>query len=51
MRSKELICCPKLGLVSQANIAEDPISRSSSSKGANCWSIWKVENQGCPCET
>ncbi|XP_062223332.1 uncharacterized protein LOC133922148 [Phragmites australis] len=47
MPSKDSICCPKLGLVSQANIADDPISRSSSSKGPNCWSIWKVENKGC----
>lgn len=47
MPSKDSICCPKLGLVNQANISEDPISRSSSSKGPNCWSIWKVENQGC----
>ncbi|WVZ75446.1 hypothetical protein U9M48_023496 [Paspalum notatum var. saurae] len=46
MPGKDSICCPKLGLVSQANIADDPISRSSSSKGPNCWSIWKVENQG-----
>jgi vacuolar protein sorting-associated protein 13A/C len=45
MPSKDSICCPKLGLVSQAGIAEDPISRSSSSKAPNCWSIWKVENQ------
>lgn len=45
MPSKDSICCPKLGLVNQANISEDPISRSSSSKGPNCWSIWKVENQ------
>uniref|UniRef100_A0A453NY33 Uncharacterized protein n=1 Tax=Aegilops tauschii subsp. strangulata TaxID=200361 RepID=A0A453NY33_AEGTS len=47
MPSKDSICCPKLGLVNQANISEDPISRSSSSKGPNCWSIWKVGNQGC----
>ncbi|XP_015689233.1 uncharacterized protein LOC102707936 [Oryza brachyantha] len=47
MPNKDLVCCPKLGLVNQANISEDPISRSSSSKGPNCWSIWKVENQGC----
>ncbi|KAK3157946.1 hypothetical protein QOZ80_2AG0130600 [Eleusine coracana subsp. coracana] len=47
MPSKDSICCPKLGLVNQANIAEDPISRSSNSKGPNCWSIWKVENQAC----
>ncbi|KAL6634351.1 hypothetical protein ACP70R_027022 [Stipagrostis hirtigluma subsp. patula] len=47
MPSKDSICCPKLSLVSQANIAEDPICRSSSSKGPNCWSIWKIENQAC----
>uniref|UniRef100_A0A0D9VFX1 C2 domain-containing protein n=1 Tax=Leersia perrieri TaxID=77586 RepID=A0A0D9VFX1_9ORYZ len=47
MPSKDSVCCPKLGLVNQANISEDPMSRSSSSKGPNCWSIWKVENQGC----
>uniref|UniRef100_A0ACD5YZI2 Uncharacterized protein n=1 Tax=Avena sativa TaxID=4498 RepID=A0ACD5YZI2_AVESA len=47
MPTEDSICCPKLGLVNQANISEDPISRSSSSKGPNCWSIWKVGNQGC----
>ncbi|XP_062219043.1 uncharacterized protein LOC133918926 [Phragmites australis] len=47
MPSKDSICCPKLGLVSQATISEEPMSRSSSSMGPNCWSIWKVENQGC----
>lgn len=45
MPSKDSICCPKLSLVSQANMSEDPISMSSSSKGPCCWSIWKVENQ------
>ncbi|XP_077211040.1 calcium-dependent lipid-binding family protein isoform X2 [Tasmannia lanceolata] len=38
-------CCPRMDLVSQANISDVPISRSSSSKGSHCWSIWKVENQ------
>ncbi|KAF3970469.1 hypothetical protein CMV_005848 [Castanea mollissima] len=38
-------CCPRMDLVSQANILDDPISRSSSSKSSQCWSIWKVENQ------
>lgn len=38
-------CCPRMDLVHQANILEVPISRSSSSKGSQCWSIWKVENQ------
>lgn len=41
----ESICCPRVDLVSQANISEMPISRSSSSKASNSWSIWKVENQ------
>ncbi|KAI8561923.1 hypothetical protein RHMOL_Rhmol04G0379800 [Rhododendron molle] len=40
-------CCPRMDLVHQANILEVPISRSSSSKGSQCWSIWKVENQAC----
>ncbi|XP_043726204.1 uncharacterized protein LOC122672780 isoform X2 [Telopea speciosissima] len=40
-------CCPRMDLVNQANILEDPISRSSGSKGSHCWSIWKVENQAC----
>ncbi|KAG8370579.1 hypothetical protein BUALT_Bualt14G0131800 [Buddleja alternifolia] len=40
-------CCPRMDLVSQSNIAEMPISRSSTSKGSHCWSIWKVENQAC----
>lgn len=43
--SKELFCCPRIDLINQANVFEEPISRSSSSKGPNCWSIWKVENQ------
>ncbi|BAF08745.2 Os02g0470400 [Oryza sativa Japonica Group] len=47
MPSNDSVCCPKMGLVNHANILEDPISRSSSSKGPNCWSIWKVSNQGC----
>ncbi|KAJ8767440.1 hypothetical protein K2173_017484 [Erythroxylum novogranatense] len=41
------ICCPRLDLVNQANIVEVPISRSSSSRSSQCWSIWKVENQAC----
>ncbi|XP_062178337.1 uncharacterized protein LOC133883124 isoform X2 [Alnus glutinosa] len=40
-------CCPRMDLVNQANILEVPISRSSSSKASQCWSIWKVENQAC----
>ncbi|XP_058093613.1 uncharacterized protein LOC131239768 [Magnolia sinica] len=43
----DLFCCPRMDLVTQANISEGPISRSSSSKGSHCWSIWKVENQAC----
>lgn len=39
------VCCPRLDLVNPGNILEMPISRSSSSKGSHCWSIWKVENQ------
>lgn len=38
-------CCPRMDLVNQANILELPISRSSSLKASQCWSIWKVENQ------
>lgn len=43
--SLQLVCCPRMDLVSQTNIREDPISRSVNSKGTHCWSIWKVENQ------
>ncbi|XP_020230234.1 uncharacterized protein LOC109811015 [Cajanus cajan] len=43
----DLFCCPRMDLVSQANIHEAPLSRSSSSKSPQCWSIWKVENQAC----
>ena len=42
--SLESVCCPIIDLVSQANIPEAPLSKSSSSKAPNCWSIWKVEN-------
>lgn len=45
--SLESFCCPRMDLVNQANIYEVPISRSSSSKASQCWSIWKVENQAC----
>ncbi|XP_062108869.1 uncharacterized protein LOC133819601 isoform X1 [Humulus lupulus] len=41
------LCCPRMDLVNQSNILEGPISRSSSSKASQCWSIWKVENQAC----
>ncbi|KAL5700718.1 hypothetical protein ACHQM5_026131 [Ranunculus cassubicifolius] len=43
--SIDMFCCPRLDHVNPANILEVPISRSSSSKGSHCWSIWKVENQ------
>ncbi|XP_019431159.1 PREDICTED: uncharacterized protein LOC109338390 isoform X1 [Lupinus angustifolius] len=43
----DLLCCPRMDLVSQANIHEVPLSRSSSSRAPQCWSIWKVENQAC----
>lgn len=43
--SLESVSCPKMDLVNQASIAGVPISRSSSSKGSNVWSIWRVENQ------
>ncbi|XP_074383059.1 uncharacterized protein LOC141724723 isoform X2 [Apium graveolens] len=41
----ESFCCPRMDLVSQANILEGPLSRSSSSRGSHCWSLWKVDNQ------
>uniref|UniRef100_A0A1J3IH98 Putative vacuolar protein sorting-associated protein 13A n=1 Tax=Noccaea caerulescens TaxID=107243 RepID=A0A1J3IH98_NOCCA len=40
-------CCPRIDLVNQANIYDASLSRSSSSKASQCWSIWKVENQAC----
>ncbi|KAL3505576.1 hypothetical protein ACH5RR_030958 [Cinchona calisaya] len=43
----ESFCCPRLDLVSQANILEMPITKCSSSKASQCWSVWKVENQAC----
>ncbi|KAJ0034329.1 hypothetical protein Pint_24264 [Pistacia integerrima] len=45
--SIDLVCCPRMDIVNQANILEVPISRSSGSKASQCWSIWKVENQAC----
>lgn len=39
------VCCPRMDIVNQANILELPVSRSSTSKASQCWSIWKVENQ------
>ncbi|XP_050117405.1 uncharacterized protein LOC126595103 isoform X2 [Malus sylvestris] len=41
----DIICCPRMDFVNQANILEAPISRSSTSKGSQCWSVWRVENQ------
>ncbi|XP_061360270.1 uncharacterized protein LOC133304277 isoform X2 [Gastrolobium bilobum] len=43
----DLFCCPRMDLVSQANIHEVPLLRSSSSRAPQSWSIWKVENQAC----
>lgn len=43
--SIDVLCCPRMDLVNQASILETPISRSSSSKVSQCWSIWRVENQ------
>ncbi|KAJ7955294.1 calcium-dependent lipid-binding family protein [Quillaja saponaria] len=43
----DLFCCPRMDLVSQANMLDVPLSRSSSLKASQCWSIWKVENQAC----
>ncbi|XP_010500318.2 PREDICTED: uncharacterized protein LOC104777719 [Camelina sativa] len=40
-------CCPRIDLVNQANIYEASVTRSSSSKSSQCWSIWKVDNQAC----
>lgn len=40
-------CCPRMDLVSQANVLEMPISRSSGTRASQCWSIWKVDNQAC----
>ncbi|GKV06822.1 hypothetical protein SLEP1_g18658 [Rubroshorea leprosula] len=45
--SVDSFCCPRMDLVNQANIDEGPISRSSSLKASQCWSIWKVQNQAC----
>ncbi|CAI9119065.1 OLC1v1020728C1 [Oldenlandia corymbosa var. corymbosa] len=45
--SLESFCCPRLDLVSQTNILEIPVTKYSSSKASQCWSIWKVENQAC----
>ncbi|XP_071698618.1 uncharacterized protein [Rutidosis leptorrhynchoides] len=42
-----LVCCPRMDLVNAASIPEMPISKCSSSKASQCWSIWKVDNQAC----
>ncbi|MFS7892237.1 putative vacuolar protein sorting-associated protein [Helianthus anomalus] len=47
MPKLNLVCCPRMDLVSQANIPEMPISKYSSSKSSQCWSIWNVDNQAC----
>ncbi|KAL8205058.1 hypothetical protein R6Q57_010681 [Mikania cordata] len=47
MPKLNLVCCPRMDLVSQANIPEMPISKYSSSKASQCWSIWKVDDQAC----
>ncbi|KAK1591812.1 hypothetical protein Q3G72_014066 [Acer saccharum] len=41
------VCCPRMDIVNQANILDVPITRSSSSKTSQSWSIWKIENQAC----
>ncbi|KAK3187934.1 hypothetical protein Dsin_027495 [Dipteronia sinensis] len=41
------VCCPRMDIVNQANILDVPITRSSSSKASQSWSIWKIENQAC----
>lgn len=45
MPKLNMVSCPRLDLVNQANIPEMPISKFSSSKPSQCWSIWKVDNQ------
>ncbi|CAN1281796.1 Intermembrane lipid transfer protein vps13A [Linum perenne] len=45
--SMNSFCCPRMDLVNQAKIFEAPVSRSSTSKASQCWSIWRVENQAC----
>lgn len=45
--SSDLCCCPRMDLVSQANILDTPITKSFSTKASQCWSIWKIENQAC----
>uniref|UniRef100_A0A175YPS3 Uncharacterized protein n=1 Tax=Daucus carota subsp. sativus TaxID=79200 RepID=A0A175YPS3_DAUCS len=38
-------CCPRMDIVTQANIRENPVSRSLSERGSQWWSLWKVDNQ------
>ena len=38
-------CCPRMDIVTQANICENPVSRSLSERGSQWWSLWKVDNQ------
>nr|GEV02157.1 vacuolar protein sorting-associated protein 62 [Tanacetum cinerariifolium] len=47
MPKLNMVSCPRSDLVNQANIPEMPISKFSSSKPSQCWSIWKVDNQAC----
>ncbi|KAH7682946.1 Vacuolar protein sorting-associated protein 13 [Dioscorea alata] len=42
---EDSFCCPRMDLVNQANVSDEPVSRSPSSKTPNCWSIWAVDNQ------
>ncbi|XP_010524589.1 PREDICTED: uncharacterized protein LOC104802610 [Tarenaya hassleriana] len=43
----DLFCCPRIDLVKHTNVYEAFVSRSSSSKSSQCWSVWRVENQAC----
>ncbi|KAI3512412.1 hypothetical protein L1887_19727 [Cichorium endivia] len=45
MPKLNMLCCPRNDLVTQANIHETPISKYSTAKGNQSWSIWKVNNQ------
>ncbi|KAK9053434.1 hypothetical protein SSX86_030068 [Deinandra increscens subsp. villosa] len=47
MPKLSLVCCPRMDLVSQANIPDTPILNYSSSKPSQCWTIWKLDNQAC----
>lgn len=39
------VCCPRMDIVNQSNILEEPTTRSSTTKADQNWSIWKIENQ------